>query len=230
MEGHLPSSCPEEQLPPLTQLPQLTNLYLRLIDSVCEHVARDWEPQEPELRDRDYIMNDLNRYIKKFWPKAELTLFGSSSNGFAFRHSDLDISLTFRDVQTSANLDCISLIEELSERIKRMVGMRNVVAITSAKVPIVKLFHHQCQIEADISLYNVLGKFHLICLNSSISPTTPARENTRLLSLYADLDPRCRTLGYMVKLFAKICDIGDASRGSLSSYAYILMMIFYLQV
>merc|ERR1712025_1472666 len=33
----------------------------------------------------------------------------------------------------------------------------------------------------------------------------------------------------MVKLFAKICDIGDASRGSLSSYAYILMMIFYLQ-
>ena len=83
LEGHLPSSCPEEQLPPLTQLPQLTNLYLRLIDSVCDHVARDWEPQEPELRDRDYIMNDLNRYIKKFWPKSELTLFGSSSNGFA---------------------------------------------------------------------------------------------------------------------------------------------------
>jgi len=212
VEGHLPSSCPEEQLPPLTQLPQLNHLYVRLLDSVCDHVARDWEPQEPELRDRDYIMNDLNRYIKKFWPKAELTLFGSSSNGFAFRHSDLDISLTFRDVPDSSNLDCISLIEELSEKIKRMAGMRNVVAITSAKVPIVKLFHHQCQIEADISLYNVL-----------------ARENTRLLSLYADLDPRCRTLGYMVKLFAKICDIGDASRGSLSSYAYILMMIFYLQ-
>ena len=67
-----------------------------------------------------------------------------------------------------------------------MVGMRNVVAITSAKVlsplssesflhdfaifqvPIVKLIHQQCQIEADLSLYNVL-----------------ARENTCLLSLYA---------------------------------------------
>ena len=114
-----------------------------------------------------------------------------------------------------------------------MVGMRNVVAITSAKVlsllpsesflydfaifqvPIVKLIHQQCQIEADLSLYNVL-----------------ARENTCLLSLYAgdrfhinmwmiensqsssirgfyvffvsDLDPRVRTLGYMVKLFAKV--------------------------
>ena len=50
-----------------------------------------------------------------------------------------------------------------------------------------KLFHQQLQVEADLSLYNVL-----------------ARENTCLLSLYADLDPRVRTLGYMAKLFAKV--------------------------
>ena len=37
----------------------------------------------------------------------------------------------------SEGLDCIKIIEELSERVKRMAGMRNVVAITSAKV----LFH-----------------------------------------------------------------------------------------
>ena len=30
------------------------------------------------------------------------------------------------------------------------------------------------------------------------------RENTKLLSLYSELDPRVRTLGYMVKLFAKV--------------------------
>ena len=33
----------------------------------------------------------------------------------------------------------------------------------------------------------------------------------------------------MVKNLAKRCDIGDASRGSLSSYAYILMLLHYLQ-
>ena len=33
----------------------------------------------------------------------------------------------------------------------------------------------------------------------------------------------------MVKLMAKICDICDASRGSLSSYAYTLLLIYYLQ-
>jgi len=213
-EGHLANNCPEEQLPPLVHLPPMNRDFMGLIDNLCRKTEQDWQPQEAELRDRDYIVTDLSRYIKKFWPKAELTLFGSSSNGFAFRHSDLDISLTFRDIpdRPDNGLDCIKIIEELADRVKRMVGMRNVVAITSAKVPIVKLIHAQCQIEADLSLYNVL-----------------ARENTCLLSLYADLDPRVRTLGYMCKLFAKVCDIGDASRGSLSSYAYILMMIFYLQ-
>lgn len=56
-----------------------------------------------------------------------------------------------------------------------------------------------------------------------------AMENTRLLATYASIDPRVQTLGYAIKVFAKVCDIGDASRGSLSSYAYILMLIHYLQ-
>lgn len=33
----------------------------------------------------------------------------------------------------------------------------------------------------------------------------------------------------MAKILAKRCEIGDASRGSLSSYAYILMVLHYLQ-
>ena len=187
-EGHLASSCPEEQLPELSELPPIPPPYLKMLSNICEEVARDWEPQHQELRDRDRILNDLSGYIKKFWTKSELSLFGSSNNGFAFRHSDLDISLTFRDIHDVSSLDCIALIEELSEKVKRMSGVKNVVAITSAKVPIVKLYYPQVKIDADISLYNVL-----------------ARENTRLLSLYSDLDPRCRILGYMVKLFAKVC-------------------------
>ena len=36
-------------------------------------------------------------------------------------------------------------------------------------------------------------------------------------------------LGFMAKMLAKRCSIGDASRGTLSSYAYTLMVIHYLQ-
>ncbi|QQP36592.1 Uncharacterized protein FKW44_021740, partial [Caligus rogercresseyi] len=36
-------------------------------------------------------------------------------------------------------------------------------------------------------------------------------------------------LGYNLKAFMKVCDFGDASRGSLSSYTCIVMAIYYLQ-
>ncbi|KAG0444877.1 hypothetical protein HPB47_013288 [Ixodes persulcatus] len=59
--------------------------------------------------------------------------------------------------------------------------------------------------------------------------TAKAQHNTRLLKVYSAIDERVRVLGYTLKHFAKTCDIGDASRGSLSSYAYILMVLYYLQ-
>ena len=212
-EGHLASSCPEEILPPLSPLHPLPRPYQTLLTDICHRVMRDWAPQKQELRDRQRIMQELTQHIQRFWPTAELALFGSSNNGFAFRNSDLDISLTYTNIPDNSELDSAQLIEELGERLKRLNAVKNVLAITSAKVPIVKMYHPYARIDADISLYNIL-----------------AQENTRMLSLYADLDRRCHILGYMAKLFAKICEIGDASRGSLSSYAYILMMIFFLQV
>ena len=80
----------------------------------------------------------------------------------------------------------------------------------SAKVPIVKFRHKKTMIEGDISLYNTL-----------------ALQNTDLLRSYASIDSRIPVLGHMVKYFAKTCKIGDASCGSLSSYAYIVMMYYF---
>ena len=53
--------------------------------------------------------------------------------------------------------------------------------------------------------------------------------NSALLEFYSRIDPRCRTLGYAMKHFAKLAGIADASKGSLNPYAYILMLIYYLQ-
>ena len=133
-------------------------------------------------------------------------------NGFSFSKSDLDISLTFTDHETDEDLNSIEIIENLAEKLQKKAGILNVQAITSAKVPIIKFTTKMPKIECDISLYNIL-----------------AQENTRMLRTYALIDRRVQALGYVVKEFAKKCDIGDASRGSLSSYAYILMLIYYLQ-
>uniref|UniRef100_A0A0N5B158 PAP-associated domain-containing protein n=1 Tax=Syphacia muris TaxID=451379 RepID=A0A0N5B158_9BILA len=53
--------------------------------------------------------------------------------------------------------------------------------------------------------------------------------NTRLLRTYCDLDRRVQELGIALKQWAKMCNIGDASKGSLSSYSYIIMLIHFLQ-
>uniref|UniRef100_A0A671UX61 Terminal uridylyl transferase 4 n=1 Tax=Sparus aurata TaxID=8175 RepID=A0A671UX61_SPAAU len=144
--------------------------------------------------------------------KAQLCLFGSSKNGFGFRDSDLDICMTLEGHETAERLNCKEIIEGLAKVLKKHTGLRNILPITTAKVPIVKFEHRQSGLEGDISLYNTL-----------------AQHNTRMLATYAALDPRVQFLGYTMKVFAKRCDIGDASRGSLSSYAYILMVLYFLQ-
>uniref|UniRef100_A0A3Q0STG0 Terminal uridylyl transferase 4 n=1 Tax=Amphilophus citrinellus TaxID=61819 RepID=A0A3Q0STG0_AMPCI len=144
--------------------------------------------------------------------KAQLCLFGSSKNGFGFRDSDLDICMTLEGHETAEKLNCKEIIEGLAKVLKKHAGLRNILPITTAKVPIVKFEHKQSGLEGDISLYNTL-----------------AQHNTRMLATYAALDPRVQFLGYTMKVFAKRCDIGDASRGSLSSYAYILMVLYFLQ-
>ena len=56
-----------------------------------------------------------------------------------------------------------------------------------------------------------------------------ALRNTKLLRAYCDISKSARALIFTVKLWAKSKGISDASRGSLSSYAWVLLAIFYLQ-
>ena len=53
-------------------------------------------------------------------------------------------------------MDFVEVIEELAKILKRHKGLYQVIAITSAKVPIVKFKHRAFQVEGDISLYNTL--------------------------------------------------------------------------
>lgn len=53
--------------------------------------------------------------------------------------------------------------------------------------------------------------------------------NTQLLKLYTDFDERVAPLGFAIKRWAKLLGLNDASSGSISSYAYIVMLISFLQ-
>ncbi|XP_051028780.1 terminal uridylyltransferase 7 [Acomys russatus] len=212
-EGHLKKDCPEDfkriQLDPL---PPLTPKFSSILDQVCIQCYKDFSPTIVEDQAREHIRQNLESFIKQDFPGTKLSLFGSSKNGFGFKQSDLDVCMTINGHETAEGLDCVRTIEELARVLRKHSGLRNILPITTAKVPIVKFFHLRSGLEVDISLYNTL-----------------ALHNTRLLSAYSAIDPRVKYLCYTMKVFTKMCDIGDASRGSLSSYAYTLMVLYFLQ-
>ncbi|WAR24855.1 TUT7-like protein [Mya arenaria] len=210
-EGHLKSVCPEDQLPPIIKLSPPTKAHLELLSAVIKQVPRDFQLSPSEIQERDAIRRNLEYHIKQTFQEAELKLFGSSMNGFGFHQSDLDICVTFKG-KNPEDLNFVEYIEAICKKLKTHRDLYGVFPITTAKVPIVKFKHRASQLEGDISLYNIL-----------------ALQNTALLLAYSNIDPRVQILGYAVKVFAKVCEIGDASRGSLSSYAYMLMMVHYLQ-
>ncbi|XP_048352906.1 terminal uridylyltransferase 4 [Sphaerodactylus townsendi] len=213
-DGHSKNDCPEDfKKIDLKPLPPMTSRFREILDLVCKRCFDELSPPFAEQQNREQILASLERFIRKEYnDKARLCLFGSSKNGFGFRDSDLDICMTLEGHENAEKLNCKEIIENLAKVLKKHPGLRNILPITTAKVPIVKFEYRRSGLEGDISLYNTL-----------------AQHNTRMLATYAAIDPRVQYLGYTMKVFAKRCDIGDASRGSLSSYAYILMVLYFLQ-
>lgn len=113
-------------------------------------------------------------------------MFGSSCNGFGFRGSDLDICMTFEGKKKN-DIDCIKTINSLAKILRGNHEVNNVIAITGAKVPIVKFFLKRANLEADISLYNEVALW-----------------NTKLLATYVQIDKRVHILGCTLKVFVKV--------------------------
>ncbi|RCN45320.1 PAP/25A associated domain protein [Ancylostoma caninum] len=153
-----------------------------------------------------------------FGTRVMLAIYGSTLNGFGTCSCDVDMSLSFpagppRGKVAVGGGVCPDLV--MREVAKALVDYPNArdEQYICAKVPIVRFRGKDMDIEADISYRNDL-----------------ALHNTQLLRQYCKWDEeRLPILGVWVKTWAKRCGVGDASKGSLSSYAWILMLIHYLQ-
>ncbi|KAJ1525821.1 hypothetical protein ONE63_009023 [Megalurothrips usitatus] len=210
--GHLRARCPDEIIPKMTPVQPPSKELDEVLSRLCIEIFETRSSEESGLKERNEICEDLLLYLKHFYHDIELRLFGSSLNGFGGRSSDIDMCLTFQSNATGEGLNFPSLVGEIQQRLKGHRSVHELLAITTAKVPIVKFLYGRAGIQVDISLYNRLGIM-----------------NTKLLQTYSSIDPRVRPLVYMMKNLAKTTGIGDASRGSLSSYAYSLMSLYFLQ-
>jgi len=91
-------------------------------------------------------------------------------------------------------------------------GYQNVTKVFTSQTRLVKFTDPSTNMEVDFCLHNDLGI-----------------RNSKMLECYCRCDYRVQMLGRLVKLWAKRFDIVSSTDGCLNSYAYMLMVLYYLQ-
>ena len=79
-------------------------------------------------------------------------------------------------------------------------GMEKVVCVSSAKVPIVKIWDPELGLACDMNVNNTL-----------------ALENTRMVRTYVEIDPRIRPLAMIIKYWTRRRIVNDAGKFPASS-------------
>jgi hypothetical protein len=135
----------------------------------------------------------------------------------AFFSIDMDLCcLINRSGDQEVHPSASELVEMLSKVIREETDF-NVLALPKARIPIIKISRGSTselpyEISCDIGFENRL-----------------ALENTRLLLSYAMVDPpRLRTLVLFLKVWTKRRKLNSPYTGTLSSYGYTLLVLFYL--
>ncbi|KAH7440008.1 hypothetical protein KP509_04G087500 [Ceratopteris richardii] len=164
-------------------------------------------PPADEEKRRKQLLTSLDELVSGIWSEARLFLFGSCANAFGVCNSDIDVCLSIEGESATRSEVVCTLAEALKAN-----HMQNVQALTHARVPIVKYSDPKTGISCDVCVNNML-----------------AVVNTKLLHDYAQIDVRLRQLAFIVKHWAKCRQVNETYRGTLSSYAYVLMCIHFLQ-
>ncbi|KAH8084883.1 hypothetical protein BXZ70DRAFT_565044 [Cristinia sonorae] len=170
-------------------------------------------PTPEELAIKEDVRKLLERLIRTLEPDSRLLSFGSTANGFSLRNSDMDLCCLIDSEDRLSASDLVTMLGDLLERETKF----HVKPLPFARIPIVKLSLDPSPglpfgIACDIGFENRL-----------------ALENTRLLMCYAMIDPaRVRTMVLFLKVWCKRRKINSPYKGTLSSYGYVLLVIFFL--
>ena len=136
---------------------------------------------------------------------SKLSPFGSLESGLSLKGGDFDLCLQI------PNADEKKILKRIGGMLRGQ-GMEKVQTISRAKVPIVKFVDPRSGLNVDISINNTLALY-----------------NTKLLSTYANLDKRVRDLTICIKHWALHRNLSDSVNGTLSSYAWSILVINHLQ-
>jgi terminal uridylyltransferase len=165
-----------------------------------------------ELTRLHHIVGEI---ITSHFPNAQVHAIGSFKNNLALWDSDVDLNVEIdfeaHDPHIPSRSAFILQLEQIMNQSKEQLSLSQIKSIPTSKFPILKLTTPS-GIKIDIGVNNTLS-IH----------------NSQLLLTYTLIDSRVRDLILLVKYFAKVKGINSPTDGTLSSYGYALMVLYYLQ-
>eukprot|EP01134_Creolimax_fragrantissima_P007066 CFRG7066T1 len=196
------------QQQPVKPVPELPLHYKIGLEQQLKQISDRLAPLPEALELRETLIQDIGKLVKREWADSYVRLYGSSGNQFGVRGADVDMCLFHKLEEDETNADVIVRLAELLKD----EGHKEVLPLPGTRVPIVKFKEKNSGMAVDICLNNFL-----------------AVNNTEFLRTYGEIDNRLIVLARFVKFWAKKRNINEPYLGTLSSYAYVLLCIYYLQ-
>ncbi|XP_074527368.1 poly(A) RNA polymerase GLD2 [Halichoeres trimaculatus] len=216
-DNSYPSPCshPIPQLSPHPQVPVVpdgsSSLQAYANDKLSGQMVELFEACQQQVSDlirKETLRAHLQTDIQRVYAVARLYLTGSSMNGLGCRSSDADLCLVIREKKRCDPIQVLSVLQKMF----RSLSYVEKIQLIRAKVPILRFRERGSDLEFDLNVNNTVGI-----------------RNTFLLRSYAYADLRIRPMILVIKKWARHNQINDASKGTLSSYALVLMVLNYLQ-
>ncbi|XP_029295582.1 poly(A) RNA polymerase GLD2 [Cottoperca gobio] len=205
-------SPPAHIQPQVAAVPECANsLQIYAKDKLsCQMVElfEECQQQDSDLARKELCRTRLQKDIQSVFGVARLYLTGSSMNGLGCRSSDADMCLVIKGNKKPDPIHVLSVLQRLFKSLPYVERTH----LIRAKVPILRFKEKGSDLEFDLNINNTVGI-----------------RNTFLLRSYAYADLRIRPMILVVKKWARHNRINDASKGTLSSYTLVLMVLHYLQ-
>ncbi|XP_040898038.1 poly(A) RNA polymerase GLD2 [Toxotes jaculatrix] len=204
-----PHSHPRPQVPAASESSNSLQDYAK--DKLSNQMVELFEAcqqQSSDLERKEMCRARLQKDIQRVFAVARLYLTGSSMNGLGCRSSDADLCLVLMGNKRPDPIHVLSVLQ----RLFRSLSYVERTQLIRAKVPILRFRERGSDLEFDLNINNTVGI-----------------RNTFLLRSYAYADLRIRPMILVVKKWARHNQINDASKGTLSSYTLVLMVLHYLQ-
>ncbi|XP_073310330.1 protein HESO1-like isoform X2 [Primulina huaijiensis] len=198
---------------------KVTKERVSALESLLQDVYVIRRPKANDYKVRRELICVFNEIAKEIYGNSKnapvVVEFGSFVMDLFSATSDLDLSVNFN---TNAHFPREKKIQTLRKFAKKLYSLQSkghvygVFPITTAKVPIVKVFDRGTGVECDISVENRDGIL-----------------KSQIIHIISSIDERFHKLSFLMKNWAKAHNINSSKEKTLNSLSIILLVAFHLQ-